>query len=440
MQRAIEVRAGFLMDRDQIRAGLHEGGGELVGIANHEVAVELQLRDFAEGFDDRRSEGDVGDEVAVHHIDVEHRDACGFDLLDVVGKAGEVRCEDGGEDFHGVLRMLHDGMRLPLDGNIPAPPLALKKGLSLGHMALLHFWKSSREVVLSQTIQQVVSNAGDGSLRDGNTGSLELREFLTHVPVDSLFSYVRQCLDTPSSQRGFVLQDLVNELGRRLDFDVENGLYQGKRNAIGFDGLWKAQGEPELVVEVKSTDTYTISLETAIDYRDALVAEGKVSKSASILIVVGREDTGALEAQIRGSRHAWDIRLISVESFIKLVQVRAKSDDPSTVRQIHQLLRPFEYTKVDKIIEILFRTAQDVENHQEEERLELVAQAKRVGEASPMQSQEKTPQSLLEEMRDRAVKGFAKLRWVDLVKRGRSYYWNGERTFESAVLFRSATS
>jgi hypothetical protein len=104
-------------------------------------------------------------------------------------------------------------------------------------MAILHYWRSNREIVLGQTIQQVVSNAGDGNLRDGNPASVEFREFLTLVPIDSLFSYVRQCLEAPLQKSGSVSQDLVNELGRRLDFEVENGLYQGRKNAIGFDGI-----------------------------------------------------------------------------------------------------------------------------------------------------------------------------------------------------------
>ena len=36
---------------------------------------------------------------------------------------------------------------------------------------------------------------------------------------------------------GETLQDIVNELGRRLDFEVENGFYQGRTNAVGNDGL-----------------------------------------------------------------------------------------------------------------------------------------------------------------------------------------------------------
>lgn len=56
------------------------------------------------------------------------------------------------------------------------------------------------------------------------------------------------------------MQDIVNELGRRLDFEVENGLYQGRRNAVGFDGIWRLRNETNIVVEVKTTDYVAISL------------------------------------------------------------------------------------------------------------------------------------------------------------------------------------
>jgi hypothetical protein len=129
-------------------------------------------------------------------------------------------------------------------------------------MALLHFWKTNPEIVLSQTIQQVVSNAGDGNLLDGGAASREFREFLMLAPSESLFGYARQCLEDAFPKSGCVLQDIVNEFGRRLDFDVEDGLYSGRRNAIGFDGIWSSEGEAEIIVEVKTTDAYTIRLET----------------------------------------------------------------------------------------------------------------------------------------------------------------------------------
>ena len=80
-----------------------------------------------------------------------------------------------------------------------------------------------------------MSSAGDGDLRDASECSAEIRQFLKVAPSERLFTYARHCLETSFDKSGFVLQDIVNEFGRRLDFDVENGLYRGKRNAIGFD-------------------------------------------------------------------------------------------------------------------------------------------------------------------------------------------------------------
>ena len=48
------------------------------------------------------ADGDVGDEVAIHDVDVEHRAAGGFERGDGVGEACEVGGEDGGENLgHG---------------------------------------------------------------------------------------------------------------------------------------------------------------------------------------------------------------------------------------------------------------------------------------------------------------------------------------------------
>lgn len=54
----------------------------------------------------------------------------------------------------------------------------------------------------------------------------------------------------------------MNEFGRRLDYSVENGRYQGKSNAIGHDGLWFDPEGTAIIVEVKTSDTYRINLDT----------------------------------------------------------------------------------------------------------------------------------------------------------------------------------
>ena len=158
-----------------------------------------------------------------------------------------------------------------------------------------------------------------------------------------------------------VLQDLVNELGRRLEYSVSNGIYQGTVKATGFDGLWISPEGHTIIVEVKTTDAYRISLETIVGYRNKLSSSGQLVGPVSFLIVVGREDTGELEAQVRGSRHAWDIRLISADALIKLVQLKENTEDTETGLKIRSLLAPMEYTRLDKMIDVMFTAAKDVE-------------------------------------------------------------------------------
>lgn len=291
-------------------------------------------------------------------------------------------------------------------------------------MPLLSFWKTARDEVLKLTIEQVVASAGDGNLRDNTLSCSEFRQFLNVVPVERLFDYARHCLENSFNRSGLVLQDIVNELGRRLEFEVENGLYQGKRSAVGFDGIWTARGEPELVIEVKTTDYVTIALEKLAAYKERLVGENRVSRNAAVLIVVGREDTGALEAQVRGSRYAWEMRLISIERLIKLVQIKQKSDDPSTLYQIRQLLQPFEYTKIDKIIDVIFTTAVNVESQQEIEQEAPTADSSQEHEAY---KQIRTDPDLLNGKRQQAVDAFAALKGKELVKKSKTLFWSPEK-------------
>ena len=99
----------------------------------------------------------------------------------------------------------------------------------------------------------------------------------------------------------------------RLDFEIRRGTYRGSKGRTGFDGIWRSEDGRAIVVEVKTSDTHRIELDRLSDYRKKLIAERAIPETeSSILLVVGRSDTGDLEAQVRGSRHAWDVRLISV--------------------------------------------------------------------------------------------------------------------------------
>ena len=110
-----------------------------------------------------------------------------------------------------------------------------------------------------------------------------------------------------------------------------------------------------ILAEVKTTDVYRPSLETTASYRRELIKKGIIpEESSSILYVVGRSDTGDLEAQVRGSRHTWDIRLISVDALFRLVKIKEELEDQNTIDRIRDILMPQEFTRIDGIIDLVF--------------------------------------------------------------------------------------
>lgn len=228
-------------------------------------------------------------------------------------------------------------------------------------MSLLDLWKSSAPQVQDKTVSQLIVFAGEGKLRDGTPASGEFREFLANVPTVYLARYASECLTLRFDDSGLALQDIINQIGRRLGFKVTDGRYRGSAAQLGFDGLWRSPEAHDVLVEVKTTDTYRIDLEVVAGYRRALIKEGRISEDASsILIVVGRQDTGDLEAQIRGSPYAWDIRLISVEYLLKLLSIKEEVEDPGTAKRIRAILVPQEFTRVDGIIDLVFSATEDI--------------------------------------------------------------------------------
>ena len=305
-------------------------------------------------------------------------------------------------------------------------------------MPLIALWESNSTVVDQFSIEQVVATAGNGELKDGSLCSTELRSFLAQVPTPKLSGYVERCLSYGFSKSGMVLQDLINELGRRLDFSVENGRYQGTTNAVGFDGVWASPEGRSIVIEVKTTDVYRISLDTIVEYREKLIGSGRIDRSSSILIIVGRDDTGELEAQVRGSRHAWDIRLLSTEALLKLVQLKENAEDTATGIKIRELLFPMEYTRLDQIIDVMFTTATDVETVLNTEGGPLV-------DSDTADDQDRTPDSkivdpdetlsskgtweftdsrLLQGKREEILQSVGQKIGAALIKKSRALYWD----------------
>jgi len=142
------------------------------------------------------------------------------------------------------------------------------------------------------------------------------------------------------------------------------------------------------------------------------------------VLVVGRQDTGDLEAQVRGSRHAWKVRIISADAPSKLVMLKENTELASATK-IHGLLVPFEYTRLDKIIEIAFTVAEEASEAAEEQ-----APVGAVADGdSPKQH---TPGDVIEQVRSRVVTALSG-KYSPLVKKSRALYWSVDKSVRAAV-------
>ncbi|HVA12529.1 MAG TPA: hypothetical protein VNF99_04720 [Stellaceae bacterium] len=300
-------------------------------------------------------------------------------------------------------------------------------------MPLISLWESNPTAISQFAIEQVVATAGSGILKDGSDCSQELRAYLVRVPITKLSEYVDGCLTRQFSNSGLVLQDLVNEIGRRLDYKVANGRYRGVVNAIGNDGIWISPEGHSLILEVKTTDAYRISLDKIAEYREKQLAAQQISAPSSVLIVVGRQDTGELEAQIRGSRHAWDMRLISVEALINLVLLKENSEEVGTGTKIRSLLVPMEYTRLDRLIDVMFTTAKDVEKSAEAETRDEVEPPEQDASGKIKGVWKFTDPQLLQGQRERIVAALAARERVGLIRKSRALYWDPSHVIRAAI-------
>jgi hypothetical protein len=292
-------------------------------------------------------------------------------------------------------------------------------------MPLIALWDSNQETILELSIEQLLATAGDGRLGDDTVCSRELRHFFSEVESEKLAEYADQCLTHRFDNNGKVLQDIANELGRRLDYEVVNGRYQGTRNSVGNDGLWRSPEGHTLLIEVKTTDAYSMSVDTIANYRDSLLSSAEIVGRNSMLLVVGRYDTGQMEAQVRGSRHAWDMRLISVDSLINLVRLKESTEDALTAEKIRSVLIPMEYTRLDRLVDVMFTTAQDVEAAVENDSRSEMDSSDEVESRGPF---EFTERAVIDSLRANILRAIEKSRGIKLIKKSKALYSTSDRS------------
>tara|TARA_Y200000002_G_scaffold372323_1_gene369982 strand:- start:560 stop:994 length:435 start_codon:yes stop_codon:yes gene_type:complete len=114
------------------------------------------------------------------------------------------------------------------------------------------------------------------------------------------------------------------------------------------------------LVEIKTTAAYSIKLETIGNYRAKLTQQNLVSKiDSSCLIVVGRQDTDGLEAQLRGSEYNKEMRIVSLAALFDALELFEQLDDPTLVNRLIGVFKPKEYTRIDDIIALANQFADD---------------------------------------------------------------------------------
>lgn len=225
-----------------------------------------------------------------------------------------------------------------------------------------NLWDTDPIYVSNMKLKQILALAGNVNLCQATT-SQELRQFLSKIGSPTMSKYIEDALssnkDDKFDERGYVLQDIVNEMGSRLGYRVTNGLYRGKRNnENGFDGLWRCPDGSCIIMESKTSDAYTLHLEAIVGYREELIETRVIERrNSSILIVLGRADRGTFPSLIRASNYSQNIRIISTRALFDLLKIYDNNPAQTIQGQIMELLKPHDFMQLDNLVGLVFPQA-----------------------------------------------------------------------------------
>lgn len=226
-------------------------------------------------------------------------------------------------------------------------------------------WDNDSASLRDMKLKQIIVLAGDGIINHKDTYE-ELRLFFTKIDTALIYKLMKECIseekDDKFDGRGFVLQDLINEVGRRLGYEVIHGLYKGKRGDNGFDGLWKNQNGASIIMESKTSDAYTLNIDSIIGYREKLIKNNQIDQNInSILIVLGRDDKNTFSNIIKGSNQSQNIRIISVTALYKLLEIYEKTNQNSIIqKKIMELLIPHDFIQLDDLVNLVFMESNNI--------------------------------------------------------------------------------
>lgn len=103
-----------------------------------------------------------------------------------------------------------------------------------------NLWDTDPIYVSNMKLKQILVLAGNGNLYQETT-SQELRQFLAKIDLPTMSKYIEDALssnkDDKFDERGYVLQDIVNEMGSRCERDGQQAWLQGDE--------WPVPGQTE---------------------------------------------------------------------------------------------------------------------------------------------------------------------------------------------------
>lgn len=198
-----------------------------------------------------------------------------------------------------------------------------------------------------------------GELSDGSPGSQKFREKLQEeASIEDVSDFLDEALEGADTYHNRALQDIVNNVGQRLGFEVEYGEYQ-PAGYPRYDGLWRSTDleteEVHLVVETKKTPGFQISpSQQPGEYMDRLVEEeGFEEKQVYGLIVVGEDgdDIGSVVASVRGSEYRNRIRVITCTRLLRLLEMA--SEGGLNRKQTAQVLLPMDTVNIGSLVDLI---------------------------------------------------------------------------------------
>ena len=93
-QSTVQVDGGFRVDADDVGPGLYKFLNVQIRLGNHQVHIKGDIRNGSRCFDHQRPDGDVGNKVTIHDIDVKIVGPGLYNSCNLFAQAGEIGRED----------------------------------------------------------------------------------------------------------------------------------------------------------------------------------------------------------------------------------------------------------------------------------------------------------------------------------------------------------